>query len=118
MRLDPSIDRNVTDIFQARLQPRRGLHAPAVGLFNLETVCDLLAEKPELVIDSIRITRHAQSGERVEHTCGEAAESAITQTCIDFFVKERLQVDPVFRQKVSTMINNAEVEQVVLERTT
>ena len=89
--LHPSIERDDDGFLGPLNQQRSAVGLPAVGLFALEAVGDLLAEHAVLVINSIAEAGHIQSGQRLQEACRQTPQAAIAQPGIGLAFQHRLQ---------------------------
>src|SRR5437899_3163555 len=103
---DSSIDRDDDGLLGTRDQPGRHFAAPAVGALTLEAIADFLAKETELVINPVGVAGEIQRRERIEKAGGEAAEAAIAEGGIGFFIEKRGQVDAVFGEEIAADIED------------
>ena len=74
------------------------LLGPGIGLLDLFTVLDDLAEHAVFVADAVTDGGDAQGGEAVHETGGEATEATVTKTGITFFGDDFIDVLPQFSE--------------------
>ena len=72
---------------RVRELPGRAEREPGVGLLDLLAVHERLPEHAVLVADPVADARHAQGGERVDETRGQAPEAAVAEARLDLLLR-------------------------------
>ena len=96
--------------------PRIAVLEPAVGLFDLGAVDDLLAEDAVVVPETVAHAGEIERRHRIEIACRKASEAAVAQTRIRLVVPQVVPVDAVFLERVAAELVGLEVDDVVSEK--
>ena len=116
--LDSPVYRDDAGLLGPRDQPRRQVAPPIVGTLDLEAIPNPLAKKPEFIVDAVGVARHIQRRQRVQKARRQPAEAAVAERRVGLFVEQQLQIDSVGCEEFAAGVDDAEIEQIVFERTT
>ena len=90
---------------------------PVVGLFHLFAFFQPLAEDAEIVAQSIAVARQAHRRHGIHETCGETAETAVSEPCVGFACAKILPLHPLLLQRRLAGVLQAEIDDVVRDET-
>src|SRR5260221_7971874 len=114
--LDAAVHRNQASVLRPLDQPRRSLLLPGVGPLDLMAVANFLTEEAVFIVDAVAIAGEVEGRERIQKTCGEAAETAVAEGGVRLVVEEQLQVEASLGEVVTADVDDAEIIKIVLER--
>ena len=89
---------------------------PAVRLFDLTAVDDLLTENPVIVPEPVSHARKFKRGHGIEITRGKPPEAAVAEPGVGFIIAQIVPVDAVFAERVAAELVGLEVDHVVGEK--
>ena len=99
-----AIDFDVLAVVRVNYLPWRAVHHPAIGMLDLVTVFEGLAEQTELVIDAVADGRQIERSHRIQETGGETTQAAVAQTHIVLGTSQIFPINPEFFQGLTSMI--------------
>jgi hypothetical protein len=88
---------------------------PLVGHLDLLAIACRLIEDPELVTDAIADRGNAQCGQRIHVAGSEAAEAAVAEAGLLFFLQQIIEVLSEPRERPCGGVPDPEVEQMVAQ---
>ncbi len=100
---------------RVRELPGRAEREPGVGLLDLLAVHERLPEHAVLVADPVADARHAQGGQGVHETRGQAPEAAVAETRLDLLRAELVKADSAGGERRLGDLGQPAREQVVVE---
>ena len=95
--------------------PRVAETQPFVGGFHLPAVFDCLIEDAEFIADAIADGGHFERCQRLEITRREPPQPAVTEPRFLLLIDQTGEVEAQLRQRLAGRLDDAEIEQVVLQ---
>ena len=86
---------------------------PVVGLLMLEAVGKGLPEQAVLIVDAVAVAWIGQTRERVQKARGQATETAITQSGVDFGLENIAEIETQIQRRFGAHLIEIEVPKVV-----
>src|SRR6185437_9868401 len=109
MHVAISINGNIHRLIWTGNLQRRAELFPAVRLFALIAVLNLLREHPVLIVDAVAESRHAECRHRFKKARSQAAEAAVAQSRVDLRLEYLFEVDSVVGQRLTTQIGELQI---------
>ena len=100
---------------RAHQLPGVGVAQPAVGLFHLPAVDDLLLEDAVLIADAIAQRGNPQRGHRVDVAGGQPPQAAVAQPRLHLGGEQGVEVQPQFGHGLPRRRQDVEIDQVVAQ---
>ena len=113
--LHAAVEAHLLGVLGANDLPRVAKEDPAVGVFHLVSVDELLLEQPELVMDAVSESRKIQGRQGIEETRREPSEASVAEAHVDLRLAHRVKIDPEGTQRRPGRLIKAGRQQVAFE---
>ena len=67
-------------------------------------------EDAELVADPVSQRRNLQRGHRIEKTCSQPSQAAVTQTRLLFLVEQLVEIEPQLGHRLTRLRQDAQID--------
>ena len=116
--LDPATELDGEGDLRTGEFPRVAQLEPVIGLLDLVTVVDRLGEHAVVVADAVAEAGQTGGGHRIQEAGSQAAQAAVAQTRIGFFLAGLFQIDAAFGQGRGQLVVQVDGHQAVGQRAT